>query len=167
MNNNKIQAIITSIYDWLDCNAAFKVVNRGALFCKSERFHSNRNALRYLITDARELLAEFTGRVEKINACLIRMHKEIDDNVDKQLVTKKQLNLLLKDNDVQVKSKDLLIAAKCLKRVVNSQNYDEKINNDPLLQEADNLSNLILTKYEDLDTDSNQLKTVQTRSYDS
>ena len=156
--NNKIQGIITAIYDWLDSNPAFKVITQASHFCSTDRFLQHRAELHFLLTKARTLLNEFSDHIEKINLCLINLQKEIDLDVSKKRITEEELKLLLKDNSIQVKITDLLIVAKRLRRLVRSKDIAKHINDGRLLENTETISDLILAKYEHLDVEINQSK---------
>ena len=144
---NKIQEIITAIYDWLDANPAFKVITQASHFCSTDKFLSCVAELHSLLTQARILLNEFSEHIEKINLCLLKLNEEISRDVSKKRITKEELKLLLKDNSIQVKITDLLIVAKRLQRIVNSKGHELKNSNPMAFEDIKTLSNLIITKF--------------------
>ena len=156
--NNKIQGIITAIYDWLDANPAFKVITQASHFCSTDKFLSCAAELHSLLTQARILLNEFSEHIEKINLCLLKLNEEISRDVSKKRITEEELKLLLKDNNIQVTITDLLIVAKRLRRLVRSKDIAKHINDGRLLEDTETISDLILAKYEHLDVEINRSK---------
>ena len=147
--SGKIQEVITSIYDWMDSNQAFKVINKATHFCSTDRFLYHTSELHSLLTKARILLNEFSEHVEKINLCTLKLHEEIDSKVSKKCITEEALKLLLKDKNIQVKIKDLLIVAKRLQKKLNSKDRELKTINPMTLEDAKTLSSWIITKFGD------------------
>jgi hypothetical protein len=146
--SNKIQGTVTSIYDWLDINPAFKIIDRASHYCSTERFLYHAAELHSLLTQARTILNSFSNSIEKIDLCLSKLHGEIDREVAKKRITKEQLDLLLRDGTVQIKIKDLLTIAKRLQRFAGNTTGEKlKNSNSMFFEDVITLSNLIITKF--------------------